>query len=60
MWRRVWPDRELKQLEYEASRAFEQYDAVDARNRLAASQLNVAGTRSWKRSRKPNTGYLNS
>ena len=29
----------LEQLEYEASRAFEQYDAVDARNRLAASQL---------------------
>jgi DNA invertase Pin-like site-specific DNA recombinase len=29
----------LAQLEYEAKRAFEQYDAVDARNRLAASEL---------------------
>ena len=29
----------LEQLEYEARKAFEQYDAVDARNRLAASEL---------------------
>jgi DNA invertase Pin-like site-specific DNA recombinase len=29
----------LDQLEYEAKKAFEQYDAVDARNRLAASEL---------------------
>jgi DNA invertase Pin-like site-specific DNA recombinase len=29
----------LTQLEYEAKKAFEQYDAVDARNRLAASEL---------------------
>src|SRR5499427_8316975 len=29
----------LEQLVYEAKRAFEQYDAVDARNRLAASEL---------------------
>ena len=29
----------LEQLEYEAKRAFEQYDAVDARNRLAAAEL---------------------
>ena len=29
----------LQQLEYEAKKAFEQYDAVDARNRLAASEL---------------------
>jgi hypothetical protein len=29
----------LQQLEYEATKAFEQYDAVDARNRLAASEL---------------------
>ncbi len=29
----------LEQLEYEASRAFEQYDVVDARNRLAAAEL---------------------
>jgi len=29
----------LKQVEYEAKKAFEQYDAVDARNRLAASEL---------------------
>ncbi len=31
--------RQLEQLEYEAQRAFEQYDAVDARNRLAAAEL---------------------
>jgi hypothetical protein len=29
----------LEQLEYQAKKAFEQYDAVDARNRLAASEL---------------------
>jgi DNA invertase Pin-like site-specific DNA recombinase len=29
----------LEQLEYEARKAFEQYDAVDARNRLAAGEL---------------------
>ena len=29
----------LTQLEYEAKRAFEQYDVVDARNRLAAAEL---------------------
>src|SRR6266436_6581303 len=31
--------RKLEQLVYEARKAFEQYDAVDARNRLAASEL---------------------
>src|SRR5436853_365980 len=31
--------RKLEQLEYEAQRAFEQYDVVDARNRLAAAEL---------------------
>jgi DNA invertase Pin-like site-specific DNA recombinase len=31
--------RQLEQLEYEAKKAFEQYDAVDARNRLAAAEL---------------------
>src|SRR6201988_424284 len=31
--------RKLEQLVYEARKAFEQYDAVDARNRLAASAL---------------------
>jgi Recombinase zinc beta ribbon domain len=31
--------RKLEQLEYEARRAFEQYDVVDARNRLAAAEL---------------------
>ena len=31
--------RQLEQLEYEAQRAFEQYDAVDALNRLAAAEL---------------------
>jgi DNA invertase Pin-like site-specific DNA recombinase len=30
---------QLEQLEYEAKKAFEQYDSVDARNRLAASEL---------------------
>jgi DNA invertase Pin-like site-specific DNA recombinase len=29
----------LEQLQYEAKRAFEQYDVVDARNRLAAAEL---------------------
>jgi hypothetical protein len=29
----------LEQLEYEARKAFEQYDSVDARNRLAAGEL---------------------
>src|SRR4029453_11660940 len=29
----------LEQLQYEARKAFEQYDAVDARNRLAAAEL---------------------
>jgi DNA invertase Pin-like site-specific DNA recombinase len=29
----------LEQLEYEAKKAFEQYDATDARNRLAAAEL---------------------
>ena len=31
--------RKLEQLEYEAQRAFEQYDEVDPRNRLVASEL---------------------
>jgi DNA invertase Pin-like site-specific DNA recombinase len=31
--------RKLEQLVYEAKKAFEQYDAVDARNRLAACEL---------------------
>jgi len=31
--------RKLQALEYEAKRAFEQYDVVDARNRLAAAEL---------------------
>ena len=31
--------RKLEQLEYEARKAFEQCDAVDARNRLAAGEL---------------------
>jgi len=31
--------RQLEQLGYEARKAFEQYDAVDARNRLAAAEL---------------------
>jgi hypothetical protein len=31
--------RQLEQLVYEAKKAFEQYDAVDARNRLVASEL---------------------
>ena len=32
-------EQQIKQLEYEASRAFEQYDEVDPRNRLVASEL---------------------
>jgi hypothetical protein len=36
---RVALSNKLQQLEYEAKKAFEQYDAVDARNRLAASEL---------------------
>src|SRR5262249_28409126 len=35
--------RKLEQLVYEAKKAFEQYDAVDARNRLAASELERRG-----------------
>jgi len=31
--------RQVQQLEYDAARAFEQYNAVDARNRLVASEL---------------------
>jgi hypothetical protein len=30
---------QLEQLVYEAQKAFEQYDAVDARNRLVAAEL---------------------
>jgi DNA invertase Pin-like site-specific DNA recombinase len=36
---RVALSRKLEQMVYEAKKAFEQYDAVDARNRLAASEL---------------------
>src|SRR5246127_4014185 len=36
---RIALSSKLEQLEYEARKAFEQYDAVDARNRLAASEL---------------------
>jgi DNA invertase Pin-like site-specific DNA recombinase len=32
-------ERRVEQLEYEAARAFEQYDEVDPRNRLVASEL---------------------
>jgi DNA invertase Pin-like site-specific DNA recombinase len=32
-------EQKISQLEYEASRAFEQYNAVDPRNRLVASEL---------------------
>jgi len=32
-------EKQLQQLEYEAGRAFEQYNAVDARNRLVATEL---------------------
>lgn len=32
-------DKQLEQTEYEARRAFEQYDEVDARNRLVAAEL---------------------
>lgn len=36
----------LEQLEYEAKKAFEQYDAVDAVNRLVAGELSAAGMKS--------------
>jgi DNA invertase Pin-like site-specific DNA recombinase len=36
---RIALSSKLEQLEYEARKAFEQYDSVDARNRLAASEL---------------------
>ncbi len=37
--RRLALSKQLEQLRYEARRAFEQYDAVDARNRLVAAEL---------------------
>jgi len=37
--RREALQRQLEQLDYEVTRAFEQYDAVDPRNRLVASEL---------------------
>jgi DNA invertase Pin-like site-specific DNA recombinase len=43
----------LEQLEYEAKRAFEQYDVVDARTVWRPLNWNAAGTKSWKRSRRP-------
>src|SRR5438445_3559649 len=36
---RAMLSNKLEQLEYEAKKAFEQYDAVDARNRLVAGEL---------------------
>lgn len=36
---RIALSSKLEQLEYEAKKAFEQYDAVDARNRLVAGEL---------------------
>jgi DNA invertase Pin-like site-specific DNA recombinase len=36
---RIAISSKLEQLEYEARKAFEQYDSVDARNRLVASEL---------------------
>jgi hypothetical protein len=40
--RRVALSRKLEALEYEAQRAFEQYDVVDARNRLAAAEIRTS------------------
>lgn len=37
--RRALLDKQLQQASYDAQRAFEQYDQVDARNRLVASEL---------------------
>jgi DNA invertase Pin-like site-specific DNA recombinase len=37
--RRRMLERQIEQLEYEVARAFEQYDAVDPRNRLVALEL---------------------
>jgi hypothetical protein len=43
---------------YEAKKAFEQDDAVDARNRLAASELvSVGGTKNSKKSRQSSNGF---
>src|SRR5262249_25601208 len=47
----------LKQLEYEATRAFEQYNSVDARNRLVAAELRVAGIRNSRTSRIRKKGF---
>jgi hypothetical protein len=44
----------LEQLEYEAKKAFEQYDAVDARNRLVAGELERRWNEKLERSRQPN------
>jgi len=45
-----------EQLEYEAKKAFEQYDAADARNRLAAGELERRWNEKLRRSRPPNNG----
>ena len=48
---RIALSSKLEQLEYGAKKAFEQYDAVDARNRLAAR------TRSWRTSKLPSRDW---
>jgi hypothetical protein len=45
--------KQLQQLEYEAQRAFERYNAVDARNRLVAGDWSAGGIRNWKSWPKP-------
>jgi hypothetical protein len=47
----------LEQLEYEAKKAFEQYDAVDAGIVWQPASWNAAGTKSWKRSRQSNNDF---
>ena len=47
----------LEQLEYEARKAFEQYDAVDARNRLVAGELERRWNESCRRLSPPNNNW---
>src|SRR5947209_12956581 len=47
----------LEQLQYEAAKAFEQYDAADARNRLVAAELERRWNENCRRSREPNSGF---
>ena len=50
----------LEQLEYEAKKAFEQYDAVDARNRLVAGELERRWNEKLKEIEATNQGNARS